>query len=127
MQQYRFVAALMMMSDVLPVLVNLSLALQTKDAVYSTVGTVRLMKEHPELPNTIGQLSNQPFCFKKPSANDVSEFRNNVFDKFIDAVVTNLESRFPQIPLLEAFPMFNLVQYPKTRRSGTTSAKTKNR
>ncbi|WAR09053.1 hypothetical protein MAR_019011 [Mya arenaria] len=120
MQQYRFVAALMMMSYVLPVLANLSLALQTKDAVYNTVGTlvmvaittVRLMKEHPELnyrelPNTIGQLSDQPFRFKKPSANDVSEFRNNVFDKFIDAVVTNLESRFPHIPVLEAFPMFN--------------------
>ncbi|WAR26837.1 ZN862-like protein, partial [Mya arenaria] len=82
MQQYRFVAALMMMSDMLPVLANLSLALQTKDAVYSTVGTlvmgaittVRSMKEHPELkfrelPVTIGQLSDQPFRFQKPSAN----------------------------------------------------------
>ncbi|WAR31542.1 ZN862-like protein [Mya arenaria] len=126
MQQYRFVAALMMMSDVLPVLANLSLALQTKDAVYSTVGTlvmgaittVRSMKEHPELnfrelPVTIGQLSGQPFRFKKPSANDVSDFKSNVFDKFIDAVVNNLESRFPHIPVLEAFSMFNPTTVPE--------------
>ncbi|WAR27957.1 hypothetical protein MAR_013661, partial [Mya arenaria] len=85
----------------------------TKDAVYSTVGTVvmgaittvRSMKEHPELnfrelPDTIGQLSDQPFRFKKPSANDVSDFKSNVFNKFIDAVVNNLESRFPLIPVL---------------------------
>ncbi|WAR05164.1 hypothetical protein MAR_020533, partial [Mya arenaria] len=98
----------------------------TKDAVYSTVGTlvmgaittVRSMKEHPELnfrelPVTIGQLSDQPFRFKKPSANDVSEFKSNVFDKFIDAVVNNLESRFPHIPVLEAFSMFNPTTVPE--------------
>ncbi|WAR27958.1 hypothetical protein MAR_013662, partial [Mya arenaria] len=98
----------------------------TKDAVYSTVGTVvmgaittvRSMKEHPELnfrelPDTIGQLSDQPFRFKKPSANDVSDFKSNVFNKFIDAVVNNLESRFPLIPVLGSFSMFNPTTVPE--------------
>lgn len=33
--------------------------------------------------------------------------------KFRDAVVKNLEHRFPDIPLLETFAAFNIQQLPK--------------
>lgn len=36
-----------------------------------------------------------------------------VYMKFLDAVVENLERRFPDIPLLEAFAAFNVQQWPE--------------
>ncbi|WAR12036.1 hypothetical protein MAR_026216 [Mya arenaria] len=94
-----FVALLLVMSDLLPVLANLSLALQMRDAVYNAVGTLvmgaittaRSIKEHPgqnfqHLPQAIDHLTEQSFRFTRPKP--------------------NLEQRFPHIPLLEAFCAF---------------------
>ncbi|WAR12018.1 hypothetical protein MAR_026198, partial [Mya arenaria] len=79
MQQCRFVALLLVMSDLLPVLANLSIALQMRDAVYNAVGTlvmgaittVRSIKEHPgqnfqHLPQAIDHLTEQSFRFTRP-------------------------------------------------------------
>lgn len=111
MQTYDFVAALYMFSDILPVLSDLYCSFQTEDGAYANVGnkvtgtiaTIRALGERPGKH------------FSRLTADtERTKFEENVYRKFIAAVVENLQERFPDIPLLEAFSAFNVQQWPDT-------------
>ncbi|XP_033101202.1 uncharacterized protein LOC117104464, partial [Anneissia japonica] len=120
LQTYDFVATLYMLSDVLPLLSQLSKAMQRKDLDYTlvrplvagTISSVTALKTNPgqffrQLPEVMVDLADKPMKFSIPTQDKTDSFKRSVYDKYLDLVVENLERRFPDLPMLEAFNIFN--------------------
>ncbi|WAR12026.1 hypothetical protein MAR_026206 [Mya arenaria] len=123
-----FVALLLVMSDLLPVLANLSLALQMRDAVYNAVGTLvmgaittaRSIKEHPgqnfqHLPQAIDHLTEHSFRFTRPKPSKCTTFRS------LTTWLATLSSDFHTSPCWKRSVHSTLPPYrPATKQSKTT-------
>lgn len=122
-RKYKFVATLLMLSDILPPLAALSRALQREDLDYSLVqplliGTIATLKnlkctpgEHFNSLDTMIQDNLKDFNIRL-SPHD-QRFRVSIYEKYIDAVVRHLEQRFPDVHLLEAFTLFDGKSWPE--------------
>ena len=122
---YNFVATLLMLSDILPPLATLSRAFQRKDLDYSLV--------KPLVSGTLASLHNlkaspgQHFsCLDKVLDEDLAgfnisvrhslNFKENVYDKYLDAVESHLQRRFPDMELIEAFSVFDGKSWPENHQ-----------
>ena len=47
-----------------------------------------------------------------PSSDQLRDFKEKIYMKYLDALIQHLTNRFPDIHLLEAFPMFNGKTWP---------------
>ena len=119
-KQYKFVASLYMLSDVLPPLANLSRAFQKKDVdftvikplVQGTKATIDSLSMTPgqyfqSLPAIIPEL--RQYGVHQPSDHEVQNFKANVYDKYLIVLSRNITGRFPDVALLEGFGIFDPV------------------
>ena len=120
-QSYKFVATLLMLSDILPPLANLSRAFHRKDLDYTLVnplvagtrGTLQdLMASPGQYFATLNQFLNsnlESFNIEVPAVNT---FRATIYSKYLDVVDNHLARHFPDIELLEAFSVFDRKKWP---------------
>ena len=118
---YKFVATLLMLSDILPPLANLSRAFQRKDLDYTlvkplVVGTRATLQNLMASPGQYFASLNQfldsdleSFNIEVPAVNT---FRATIYSKYLDVVDSHLARRFPDIELLEAFSVFDGKNWP---------------
>ena len=121
-KKYQFVATLLTLSDVLPPLATLSRAFQKKDLVYSLVkplvtGTKSAIQN---LKVNVGQqfstledvLSTnlESFHISIPANNT---FKEAIYDKYLGVIDNHLSRCFPNIELLEAYSIFDGVNWPE--------------
>ncbi|CAG2186740.1 unnamed protein product [Mytilus edulis] len=99
-QKFDFIATLYMMCDLLPPLSQLSKALQAWEN-YASVRKV------------IDDLIKENFKVKSPTEEEFDKFERQVYFPYIDHVVENLEKRFPDLPLLESFSVFDPNSVPE--------------
>ena len=121
-KSYKFVATLLMLSDVLPPLASLSRAFQREDLDYSLVkplvgGTVATLQNLKITPgqhfSTLDKMLRedlQAFHIQVPANNT---FKANIHDRYLDTVIRHLQRRFPDIDLLEAFSIFDGKSWPE--------------
>ena len=120
-QKYKFVATLLMLSDVLPPLASLSRAFQKKDLDYTLVkplvsgtrATLQNLKATPgqhfaTLDDVLGS-NLESFNISLPATDT---FKTTIYDRYIDVVDNHLTRRFPNIELLEAFSIFDGQHWP---------------
>ena len=111
-QKYKFVATLLMLSDVLPPLAR---AFQKKDLDYTLVkplvsGTRATLQNLKATPGqhfaTLDVLGSnlESFNISLPATDT---FKTTIYDRYIDVVDNHLTRRFPNIELLEAFSICN--------------------
>ncbi|XP_076113346.1 zinc finger protein 862-like [Mytilus galloprovincialis] len=125
-QKFDFIATLYMVCDLLPPLSQLSKALQRKDGDYTvvrplvtgTIKTIQSFKErHGEHYASVGKviddLIKENFKVKSPTEEEFDKFERQVYFPYIDHVVENLEKRFPDLPLLESFSVFDPNSVPE--------------
>lgn len=134
-QKYEFVATLFMLSDVLPPLAQLSRAFQTENIDFSmvrplvaaTISTIQTLKDHPgehfkSLPDALRDL--QKFNISNPSSEQRERYVVNIYKKYMSTLVQHLESRFPDVGLIEAFSIFDVKSLPEDpvqcQSAGTT-------
>ncbi|XP_060558657.1 E3 SUMO-protein ligase KIAA1586-like [Ruditapes philippinarum] len=124
-QDHRFVMSLHMMCDTLPHLTELSTAMQARDAIYTTVkplvtGTLSILRglqtmqgeAYQSAVQRVKDLQAQGFNIKPPSEQETVNFREKVFNPFMENIVNNLEGRFPDLPLIQKFEVFNTRKFP---------------
>ena len=113
MKTYKFVATLYLLSDVLPILTTLSLVFQKENVpltailpnVNATIASSNLLKTQPglylqKLDDITTELASQ-FGLAFEDSNKKS-FQENVREKYIDALVGNLNNRFSDIGIVNA-------------------------
>ncbi|PIK42017.1 putative zinc finger protein [Apostichopus japonicus] len=116
--QWKFVATLHTMCDILPKLSELSRRFQKKDLAYTDiqeklVDTIEQLETALLVPGkftrqrdgVIDRMSAAGINLKNPVDRD--GFKLNVHDAFINAIITNLKERFPQAELLDSFRIFH--------------------
>ncbi|XP_060580036.1 zinc finger protein 862-like [Ruditapes philippinarum] len=60
----------------------------------------------------VKDLQAQGFNIKPPSEQETVNFREKVFNPFMENIVNNLEGRFPDLPLIQKFEVFNTRKFP---------------
>lgn len=138
-RKYEFFATLFMLSDVLPPLAQLSRAFQTENIDFSmvrplvaaTIATIQTLKDHPgehfkSLPDAVRDL--QKFNISNPSSEQRESYVVNIYKKYMSTLVQHLESRFPDVGLIEAFSIFDVKSLPEDpvqcQSAGTTHVDT---
>ena len=110
---YNFIATVYLLSDVHPVLTQLSLVFQTADVdlsvikpqVSATIASLKSLRNHQgphmqELDKTLGKLSSD---FGIAVTERLKQnFQSNVRNKYIDLLVQNLEDRFQDLSILNS-------------------------
>ncbi|XP_070559661.1 zinc finger protein 862-like isoform X2 [Ptychodera flava] len=118
LKQFNFVASILMLSDVLPHLTRLSLMFQKKDVdvtildtiISSTITAIRTLKTQPGTHTmNVESYLNEDLAEHSVTSTDAvkQRFKDQVYDKYIDAVCDNLEQRFPDVQLIGAFSIFD--------------------
>ena len=124
LKPYNFIATVYLMSDVLPVLTQLSLVFQTADVdlsvikpqVSATIASLKSLRNHQgphmqELHKILGKLSSD---FGIAVTERLKQtFQSNVRNKYIDLLVQNLENRFQDLSILNSLITLSLFD-PKT-------------
>lgn len=122
-KKYKFVAALYMLSDVLPPLANLSRAFQRKEVDFTVVkplvqGTKATIDallmtpgEHFQSLSTVLPELRQ-FGVGQPSDYEVQDFKKNVYEKYLIVLSRHITGRFPDVTLFEGFGIFDPVGLP---------------
>ena len=122
-KQYKFVATLYMLSDVLPPLANLSRAFQKKDIdftvvkslVQGTKATIDALSMTPgehyqSLPSVLPELRQSGLNL--PNDLEIDQFKKNVYDKYMGILSDHITARFPDVALLEGFGIFDPAGLP---------------
>ena len=117
-------AALYMLSDVLPPLANLSRAFQKKEVdftvvkplVQGTKATIDALLMTPgehfqSLPTVLPEL--REFGVSQPSDFEVQDFKRNVYEKYLMVLSRHITGRFPDVTLFEGFGIFDPVGIPQ--------------
>ena len=113
MKSYKFVATLYLLSDVLPILTTLSLVFQKESvcltailpSVNATTASLNLLKSQPGLHlqnlDVLDDLNSRfgILCFNE---SERKSFQENVREKYIDALVCNINSRFSDVGVVHA-------------------------
>ena len=122
-QTYNFVAAVHTFCDVLPSLSQLSKAFQSsvidlsvvKPLVQGTKSTIQALQNHQgdhmrNLPNYLDEHS----AILEVEATDarIQQYTSQVYKPFLNALLTNLNDRFPDIDLIESFTVLDPSQLP---------------
>ncbi|XP_078590444.1 zinc finger protein 862-like [Branchiostoma floridae x Branchiostoma japonicum] len=120
LKTFRFCATLLMMSDILPTLANLSRLFQQTDVnfsnikinVDSTVDSLEKLKVHHAdhfkgLDKFLAEAKTKTGTEIKYGESDMEQFKKTIYEPFIDQIVTNLKERFPDTELLAAFTIFH--------------------
>ena len=119
---YNFVATLLMLSDILPPLASLSRAFQRKDLDYSlvkplvsgTLATLHNLKASPGQHFTsLDKVLDEDLAGFDISTRHSYNFKENIYNKYLDAVESHLQQRFPDIDLIEAFSVFDGKSWPE--------------
>ena len=111
-RSYYFVASVYLLSDVLPHLSRLSRLFQERDIDFSKVGihVLETLKIHdgPYMQKLDTALKEElSACRIVTKETDPHCFQRNVKMSYIEAVVDNLKSRFPDVCIISAFGIFN--------------------
>ncbi|XP_052212530.1 zinc finger protein 862-like [Dreissena polymorpha] len=127
-QNYQFVLTLHMMCDVLPHLSDLSKAMQAKDAIYTCIkplvlGTLAILQgllntpgEHFQAaPDRVARLHADGFGITVPTEEQVQHFTDKLYRPFVQQLMSNIEERFPDLPLLQLFEAFQHHKVPHWR------------
>ena len=114
LKSYNFVATLYLLSDVLPLLSKLSLVFQQKSIdltvvkplVTATITSLRELREQPgvflkQLDTILAKLSMEFGLKTTQTEKDV--FQEQIRKKYLDTLIENLENRFSESELLNAF------------------------
>ena len=122
--KHEFIATLYTLSDVLPPLAQLSRAFQTKDIDFSIVQplvvatktTIRELIDYPgehfrSLPGVFRKL-NAEFDVTVPTRQQMEQYTENVYDKYLSTLLEHLEYRFPDVKIIEAFSVFDVTAIP---------------
>ena len=117
---YKFVSALYMFCDVLPPLAGLSRAFQKHDIDFTVVkplvaGTkaaIDALLLVPEdcfssLPKVL-----EEFGVQQPTDYQVQQFKQHVYDKYLEILSQHITNRFPDMSLLEGFSIFDASNIP---------------
>ena len=112
-----------MLSDVLPPLAQLSRAFQTKyidfsmvrPLVAAAIATIQTLKDHPgehfkSLPDVLKNL--QQFNISNPSSEQRENYVGNIYKKYMSTLLQHLENRFPDVKIIEAFSIFDVMSLP---------------
>ncbi|XP_006825057.1 zinc finger protein 862-like [Saccoglossus kowalevskii] len=119
LKEYKFVATLYMLCDILPHLTRLSLLFQRGNVVLSlidpvvssTITTIRHLAYHEG--DNIKHLDANGYDeallehITLPTEVAKTEFKTQIYYKYIDSVTLNLEERFPDIKLVSSFTVFD--------------------
>ena len=108
-KSYKFVATLLMLSDILPPLANLSRAFQRKDLDYTLVKPLASPGQYFASLDQFLDSDLESFNIEVPAINT---FRATIYSKYLDVVDSHLARRFPDIELLEAFSAFDVKNWP---------------
>ena len=130
-RNYKFVAALYMLLDVLPLLAYLSRAFQRKEIdftvvkplVHGTKATIDALSMTPgehfqSLPTVLPEL--RQFCVSQLSNHEVQNFKKNVYEKYLIVLSCHITGRFPDVALFEGFGIFDPVGLPQDLTTHTT-------
>ena len=121
---YKFVAALYLLSDILPQLSKLSLVFQHRDVDFSmiqpvvsaTIATIESFSAKPgpflsQMEDVLaGELA--PFLIEVTAT--AQETFKSMQDNYITIIIANLKRRFPDVALLNAFQIFIPSKAPST-------------
>ena len=113
-----FVASLYFLADILPTLANLSRAFQKKSIDFSMVkplvqGTKQCIEALTEQQGAIfSTLSSDmevlvTHGFQELTTEKLSRFKREIYDPYLTAPSEHLDSRFPDVTLLDAFSIFD--------------------
>jgi hypothetical protein len=130
-----FVCSVYFLSDILPHLANLSKAFQRQNIDFSLlgpllVGTKTAIKSLETTPgNHFQNLSSNieslvEIGFKPLTAEKRAQFIKEVHDPYLSSIIDHLETRFPDVPLLESFSIFD-PSVMKQKKPSELSAKVK--
>ncbi|XP_070581491.1 zinc finger protein 862-like [Ptychodera flava] len=119
-EDWRFIATLLMMCDILPHLAALSRYFQKSSLDFHGVGnqiqtTLAVLDARLMIPGDhfqgaaeyIESLRNNGFSFHFRGQQDLDEFKQKIHDKFIVAVSNNIKDRFPDTAVLDSFSVFS--------------------
>ena len=120
---YKFVSALYMFCDVLPPLAGLSRAFQKHDIDFTVVkplvaGTKAAIDAlllvpgdcYSSLPTVLPEL--EEFGVQQPTDHQVQQFKQHVYDKYLETLSQYITNRFPDMSLLEEFSSFDASNIP---------------
>ena len=120
---YKFVSALYMFCDVLPPLAGLSRAFQKHDIDFTVVkplvaGTKAAIDAlllvpgdcFSSLPTVLPEL--EEFGVQQPTDHQVQQFKQHVYDKYLETLSQHITNRFPDMSLLEGFSIFDASNIP---------------
>ena len=120
---YKFVSALYMFCDVLPPLAGLSCAFQKHDIDFTVVkplvaGTKAAIDAlllvpgdcFSSLPTVLPEL--EEFGVQQPTDHQVQQFKQHVYDKYLETPSQHITNRFPDMSLLEGFSIFDASNIP---------------
>ena len=119
---FHFQAAIHHLSDVLPVLTSLSKVLQGEKLDFITVqpfvngavSTLQQMRDNPglhmqKLTDDLSRLAE--FGVKgDPTGSRLADFKKDVSNKYLDNLINNIQSRFKDVEILQAYNMFDPEQ-----------------
>ena len=125
MKCYKFVACTYLLSDVLPHLSRLSRIFQKENVdltliqpcLKTTIDAIKVYKTSPgpNLRRLNDVLTTDLKDFQiVPSDVQKEQFKSTVQDKYIQAIITGLEDRFPDVADLAAFSIFDPEKLPST-------------
>ena len=114
---YKFVSALYMFCDVLPPLAGLSRAFQKHDIDFTVVkplvvGTKAAIDAlllvpgdcFSSLPKVLPEL--EEFGVQQPTDHQIQQFKQHVYDKYLETLSQHITNRFPDMSLLEGVRIF---------------------
>lgn len=124
-KQFKFIATLYMMCDVLPVVFHLSKIFQYPDIDLSvlqklkstTVKELKLLKDHnsTQLQKLGSDLKSSLSSFNiSYNAESLKMFKQQIQVKFIDALITHIQNWLPDTGKLASFSVFNPKDLPGT-------------
>ena len=113
-----FVASVYFLSDIFPPLAQLPRAFQKTSIDFSIVkplvqGTKdcikKLIANHGEIFKTLTSVMENltTYGFQELTDDKMSRFKHNVYHPYLTALAQHLDSRFPDVGLLEAFSIFD--------------------
>ncbi|KAJ8043866.1 hypothetical protein HOLleu_11156 [Holothuria leucospilota] len=114
--QWKFVATLHMMCDILPKLSELPRRFQERSGIHTSMRSWLTPLNSFKLAllflaftrmrdDVMGRMNAAGIELKNPI--DADDFKLNVHDAFITAVIYNIEERFPQTDLMDCFKIFD--------------------
>ena len=124
---YKFVATLMLMSDILSHVNKLSLLFQMETIDFSTVNSlvetcikeVKKLKSNPgpamkSTDSVIKHQEEQQIPISGLTERNKKHFKDEIQDKYCNVLVEHLEKRFPDLPLIKSFQLFDPKQIPSS-------------